>query len=59
MVFECPALQCVRDKYAALFLHGACTMQHFMWQVDTPVLRTSSRIIGCAGVVHSYPSNQP
>ena len=34
MVFECPALQSVRDKYAALFLDGASTMQQFMWQQD-------------------------
>ena len=34
MVFECPALQGVRDKYAALFLDGASTMQQFMWQQD-------------------------
>ena len=34
MVFECAALQCVRDEYAALTVHGACTMQQFMWQVD-------------------------
>ena len=34
MVFECPALQGVRDKYAALFVavDGASTMQQFMWQ---------------------------
>ena len=34
MVFECPALQNVRDKYAALFVDGASTMQQFMWQQD-------------------------
>ena len=34
MVFECPALQGVRDKYAALFVDGASTMQQFMWQQD-------------------------
>ena len=34
MVFEYPALQCVRDKYAALFAHGACNMQQFMCQVE-------------------------
>ena len=34
MVFECPALQSVRDKYAALFVDGASTMQQFMWQQD-------------------------
>ena len=33
MVVECPALLWVRDKYAALLAHGACIMQHFMWQV--------------------------
>ena len=34
MVFECPALQGVRDKYAALFVDGASAMQQFMWQQD-------------------------
>ena len=34
MVFECPALLSVRDKYAALFVDGASTMQQFMWQQD-------------------------
>ena len=34
MVFECPALQGVWDKYAALFVDGASTMQQFMWQQD-------------------------
>ena len=32
MVFECPALQGVRDKYAALFVDGASTMQQFLWR---------------------------
>ena len=32
--FACPALQGVRDKYAALFVDGASTMQQFMWQQD-------------------------
>ena len=34
MVFECPALQRVRDKYATLFVHATYTMQQFMWQAD-------------------------
>ena len=34
MFFDFPALQCVPDKYAAMVLHGACTMQQFMRQVD-------------------------
>lgn len=34
MVFECPSLQHLRDKYAALFGPGVDTMQRFMWQAD-------------------------
>ena len=34
LIFECPAVQCVRDKYAALFACDNCTMQQFMWQAD-------------------------
>ena len=36
IVFGCPALQSVRDKYATLFVHATYTMQQFMWQVDLP-----------------------
>ena len=34
MLIECPALQGEQDKYATLFANGACTVQHFVWQVD-------------------------
>ena len=30
-------MQGVRDKYAALFVDGASTMQQFMWQQDVIV----------------------
>ena len=33
LVFECPILQPVRDKYARLF-SGDHTMRLFMWQTD-------------------------
>ena len=32
LVFECPAMQCVRDRYPALFSPAKNTMQLFMWQ---------------------------
>ena len=31
-MFECPAMQCVRDRYPALFSPANNTMQLFMWQ---------------------------
>ena len=32
-MFECPALQCLRDTYQHLFI-GDPTMRQFMWQDD-------------------------
>ena len=32
LVFECPAMQCVRDRHPALFSPANNTMQLFMWQ---------------------------
>ena len=32
LVLECPAMQCVRDQYPALFSPAQNTMQLFMWQ---------------------------
>ena len=60
MVIECPALQCVQDKYAALFAHGACTMQSSCGRWMSLVLHSSSSHqglpchVGCAGVINSY-----
>ena len=34
LVFECPAMQCVRDRYPALFGPAKSTMVLFMWQHD-------------------------
>ena len=34
-MFECPAVQCVRDKYAHLFSPLVQIMQQFFWQEDT------------------------
>ena len=34
LVFECPAMQPVRDRYPALFSPAQGTMQLFMWQQD-------------------------
>ena len=33
VVFECPALQGLRDEYATLF-SDVCTMKQFLWQDD-------------------------
>ena len=33
VVFECSALQGLRDEYASLF-SGVCTMKQFLWQDD-------------------------
>ena len=33
VVFECPALQGLRDEYATLFA-DVCTMKQFLWQDD-------------------------
>ena len=57
MVFECPALQAVRDKYAALFTNGACTMQQFMWQLD--ITGVAHFVMDCFDVLDDIPSNQP
>ena len=35
LMFECPAMQCVRDQYPALFSPANHTMQLFMWQRNT------------------------
>ena len=35
LVFVCPAVQHVRDKYSHLFTPRRPTMRQFMWQDDT------------------------
>ena len=45
LVFECPAMQCVRDRYPALFSPATNTMQLFMWQRNTVGWHTLSRIV--------------
>ena len=52
-----PALQAVRDKYAALFTNGACTMQQFMWQLD--ITGVAHFVMDCFDVLDDIPSNQP
>ena len=34
LVFECPALQFLRDRYSGLFSAAIQTMRQFMWQLD-------------------------
>ena len=36
MIFECPALHILRDKYAHLFSGNITTMKQFMWQENIP-----------------------
>ena len=64
LIFECPAMQCVRDKYAALFAPSICTMQQFMWQVD--LTGVAHFVMDCFDMLDapdddnvSNPSNQP
>jgi len=57
MIFECPALQALRDKYAGLFASGACTMQQFMWQAD--ITGVAHFVMDCLDVLDDIPSYQP
>ena len=47
----------VRDKYAALYTNGACTMQQFMWQLD--ITGVAHFVMDCFDVLDDIPSNQP
>ena len=63
LVFECPTLQPVRDKYARLF-SGDHTMRLFMWQTDlvavAKFLDECLELVYTAGpLVAGQASNQP
>ena len=45
LVFECPAMQCVRYQHPTLFSPAKNTMQLFMWQHDIVGWHTTSRIV--------------
>ena len=62
VVFECPHLQVIRDKYAALF--AVSTMVHFLWQDD--LVSVSKFLCECMDVMlgadsgdQSQTSDQP
>ena len=61
MIFECPALQGVRNKYAALFGCGTHTMQQFMWQEN--LMGVAHFVMECFAMLDEMidddPSNQP
>jgi len=55
LVFECPALQGLRDRYNGLFRDHAATMVQFMWQHDT---RAVAQIINECMDAHDDPGLQ-
>ena len=54
VVFECPGLQDIRDRYQGLFGEHAITMVQFMWQ--EAIRRVAMFIKACLGV---YPDTAP
>ena len=50
LVFECPALQSIRDRYRYPGLFGAdlVTMQQIMWQLD--IVGVAHYVMGCFAV---------
>ena len=64
LVFDCPAMQPVRDKYPALFLPAILTMQQFLWQLD--IMGVAHYVMDCFDLLNavdddddSKSSNQP
>ncbi len=58
LVFECPALQSVRDRYPGLFGAAIVTMQQFMWQLD--IVGVAHFVMDCFDYLDSASSsNQP
>ena len=53
MVFECPALQTVRDRYPTLFAPAHSTMQLFLWQPD--LVRVAHFIMDCFDAIGVAP----
>jgi hypothetical protein len=58
LVFECPALQSIRDRYPGLFGADIVTMQQFMWQLD--IVGVAHFVMDCFDYLDAAsPSNQP
>lgn len=55
LVFECTALQPIRDKYADLFQVAPLTMRQFMWQPD--LLRVALFVVECIDYMHNTGSD--
>lgn len=57
-VFECPALQNIRDHYLALFGAEIQTMQQFVWQLD--IVSVAKFVMDCFDYLDATgTSNQP
>ena len=63
IVFECPVLQHLREKYSRLFSGSGQTMQQFMWQSDIVgvvyYVRDSLLVLLADGEGGDRSSNQP
>ena len=63
VVFECPVLQHLREKYSRLFSGPGQTMQQFMWQSDIVgvvyYVRDSLLVLLADGEGGDRSSNQP
>ncbi len=58
LVFECPAVQSIRDQYPVLFGAAIQTMQQFMWQLD--VVSVAHFVMDCFDHLDAVStSNQP
>ena len=58
LVFECPAVQSIRDQYLALFATAIQTMQQFMWQLD--IVSVAHFVMDCFDHLDAVStSNQP
>ena len=60
-VFECPALQGIKDRYNNLFGHHAATMVQFRWQHDTRAVAQFTKECAdahCDPALQSQASNQ-
>jgi hypothetical protein len=55
LVFECTALQPIRNKYADLFRVAPLTMRQFMWQPD--LLRVALFVVECMDYMHNTGSD--
>ena len=54
MLFECPAMQPVQDRYAALFGPGVVTVSQFIWQLD--IVAVAHFVMDCFDLLHA-PDN--